>query len=316
MGKDERIRALQVHNISNVPAAISRGLNRVGVYSRVLDYRNRYGFENDYDLHLEKYSFPEQVARRFSSMIWAVKNFDVVHLHSASFLPLYLDAPLVKILSLDNVKMVWSHWGADLRFKKTPLLTRLNCAKRFIVPDLKPFAPDVETLPICVDTEEWKPVKKTESGKIRILHAPSNREFKGTKFVIAAVEKLKREGYPVDFKLVEGVPIGVLKRELGKADVVVEQMGWWWYHTFGVEAMSMEKTVVDNLRTDLLEDYPDCPVVNSKPEKLAEKLVELIEDKKLRLKLGKEGRAFARKYHDSLVIGKKLKKTYEEILGR
>jgi len=311
---------LQVLNISNVPWAISKGLNSLGVYSRVLDFKSGtgvYKFPFDYSMRLEGQPLGVQAYRRFKWYAWALKNFDIIHMHSSSMLPFYADAPLTKIITADKVKLVYSHWGADVRSGTVPLLSRLNCAKRFVAPDLYKCVPEgTEILPVCIDLDYWKPeksVSKRHSKKIRILHAPTNREFKGTKHVLSAVEKLEKRGYPIELDLVENISLSDLKKRIEQADIVVDQLSGW-YATFACEAMACGKPVMASLRPDVLRFYQDCPIVDINKDNLAAKLSELIEDESLRKRKSAECLKYVRKTHDSLKIARRLKSVYEEIL--
>ena len=311
------MRVLQVLNIANVPWAISTGLNRIGVYSKVLDFRSgaKFKFPYDYSMELEGRPLPVQLLKRLKWYSWALKNFDVLHMHSSSMLPGYVDAPLTKIITMDRVKLVYSHWGADVRGGSVPFLSRLNCAKRFAAPDLYKFVPPgTELLPVCIDLDYWKPAPARESKKIRILHAPTSRGFKGTPHVIAAVEKLKKRGYPIEFDLVEGVPLAALKKRIEAADIVVDQLSGW-YATFACEAMALKKPVVAYLREDILKFYPNCPIVNADAESLSDKLAELVESKSLRKEKAGECLDYVRKTHDCVKIAGRLEKVYEEIVA-
>jgi len=61
-----------------------------------------------------------------------------------------------------------------------------------------------------------------------ILHAPTNRAFKGTDYVLASIERLKREGLSFRFRLVERVPHTKLTEMLADPDIAIDQLcrGW------------------------------------------------------------------------------------------
>ncbi|PJD01263.1 hypothetical protein COU38_01940 [Candidatus Micrarchaeota archaeon CG10_big_fil_rev_8_21_14_0_10_54_18] len=311
------LKVLQVHNIANVPSAISRGLNRIGVPSELLEYRDPYEFGGaEYSLELEKKNVFQQGAARLKTFLWATRNFDVIHMHSAALLPLYLDAPLARVIPSAKAKLVYSHWGADLRGKRVPFFSTLNCSKRFVAPDLYEFAPGVEALPVCIDLEYWKPEKAAgnrKKGGVVVMHAPTNRAFKNTEAVLRAVESLKRDGLEFDFRLVEGVSLAELREELRSCDILLDQFNSW-YATLACEAMALQKPVLATLRPDILRRFaPDCPIVNVRPDKIAGAVRELVEDAGLRKRKGREGLAFVRKRHDCVVVARRLKKVYEEI---
>ncbi|MBI2445141.1 glycosyltransferase family 4 protein [Candidatus Micrarchaeota archaeon] len=313
---DSSLKVLQVHNIANVPAAISAGLNRIGVSSTLLEYRDPFHFEAaDYSLELDRKNLIELGIARAKNFVWAMRNFDIVHLHSAALLPAYLEGPLTRLLPFARAKLVYSHWGADIRQGAPPLLSRVNCAKRFVCPDLYDRAPDAEVLPVCVDLDYWKPVSRPAHERPVVLHAPTNRAFKNTDAVLRAVDKWRKEGLDFEFRLVENVPLPQLKAELENCDILLDQFNTW-YATLACEAMALAKPVAATLRPDIRERHaPDCPIVNCEPDGIADSVRDLILDAGLRNRVGRQSLAFAKKRHDCVVVARRLKEVYTELVG-
>ena len=77
-----------------------------------------------------------------------------------------------------------------------------------------------------------------------MLHAPSRRIVKGTKYILDAVEELKSEGLKFDFKMVEGMKNSDAKELYRTADIVVDQLRIGWYGVLAVEAMALGKPVI------------------------------------------------------------------------
>jgi hypothetical protein len=105
---------------------------------------------------------------------------------------------------------------------------------------------------------DWRTVHVYQTGnrRPRIVHAPTNRRIKGTRFVVKTVEKLRREGFEFDFALVENVKHEDAMREYEKADIVVDQLLIGWYGGLAVEVMAMGKCVVCYLREEDLSVVP------------------------------------------------------------
>ena len=95
------------------------------------------------------------------------------------------------------------------------------------------------------------PPRPRAADPLRILHAPTDREIKGTRYVLAAVERLKAAGYPVALQVLEGIPYAEVPAFVATADIVVDQLMIGAYGTFAVEAMATGRPVVCRIRDDL-----------------------------------------------------------------
>lgn len=137
-----------------------------------------------------------------------------------------------------------------------------------------------------------------------ILHAPSNFGYKGTQFLIDAVEKLKKE-FDFDFRLVNNISLQQLYTEIINADLVVDQLIQGWFGMLPLEAMMFEKPVVCYMREDVAIAQPaDNPMINANPATIYEVLRGLLNDTSSWKEIGKKGRRYVIKYHDSKIIAK------------
>src|SRR5262249_37798948 len=103
---------------------------------------------------------------------------------------------------------------------------------------------------VLLDTEDEslpdKPYKQ-----LRILHASTHRNLKGTGEIVRAVEVLRAEGLPIELSVIEDVPNAEMPKHIKAADVVVDQLVIGWYAMFALESMAMRKPVVCYIRPDL-----------------------------------------------------------------
>ncbi len=169
---------------------------------------------------------------------------------------------------------------------------------------------DVTTAsPLCLDLEKVR-AKSSYSdadgrnGPVRVVHAPNHRGFKGTEYVIRAVEELRQEGLQVDLVLLERVLNDVVMDELGRADILVEQLIAGMYALNAIEGMASGVAVMSNLddlpRSQLFRRYSfldECPVLSTTPENVKANLRRLVTDPALRAELGRASRKYAEKYH-------------------
>jgi glycosyltransferase involved in cell wall biosynthesis len=175
----------------------------------------------------------------------------------------------------------------------------------------------------AIDTEEWKPEDRSgdwgDRRPVVVLHAPNHREIKGTRFLIQACEELKKEGVPIELKLVEKVPNARIKELMAECDIVADQFIVGWYALFAIEGMSMGKPVMTYLRPDLAELYTvysygaDCPLVNTHPLHIKDILKRLVGDAPLRSDLGRQGRQYVEKYHSLQGVGLMLDAIYRRV---
>jgi hypothetical protein len=74
---------------------------------------------------------------------------------------------------------------------------------------------------------------------MRVVHAPSDRRTKGTRYVTAAIEALQREGLPIELQLVEGMSHDQALAAYRGADILLDQLLTGWYGGLAVECMAM-----------------------------------------------------------------------------
>jgi glycosyltransferase involved in cell wall biosynthesis len=152
--------------------------------------------------------------------------------------------------------------------------------------------------------------------KIHIVHAPSNQQIKGTKYVISSINHLKNEGFNFDFTLVEGLRNYEALEIYRKADVVIDQLLAGWYGAFAVEAMAMGKPVVAYIRNkDLVhipfEMYADLPIINANPDNLLDVLRGIMNSDGNGLhEVGRRSRDYVCKWHDPAKITRDLMADY------
>ena len=141
------------------------------------------------------------------------------------------------------------------------------------------------------DQEQMKP-EKTEnnfSRVVRVLHAPSNGLSKGTTKIEEIIEKLIKEGLPIEYLRLENVPNERVIDELAKCDLVVDEL----YSDIpigglGTEASFAGKAVVNGgyYARAINKDYPESvipPAAFCLPENLCYEIRNLVKNKALRL---------------------------------
>jgi glycosyltransferase involved in cell wall biosynthesis len=172
-----------------------------------------------------------------------------------------------------------------------------------------------------VDLREWVPDQKRDlpSAIPVVLHAPSHRGVKGTRYILEAVSRLKKRGVPFEFRLVEGIPHSRVKGIYQAADLLIDQLLCGWYGGLAVEFMALGKPVICYLRQEDLSFIPiqmrnELPVIPANPETVEQVLEEWLTSRKQDLvNVGKRSRDYVERWHDPLKIARKLKEDYESI---
>jgi glycosyltransferase involved in cell wall biosynthesis len=300
----EKLRILHIGDIAGVPQNLRDGQRIFGCKSEVLsisEHRFKYGV----DITL---SLDNNISRKINKLYYITKislQYDILHFHVSSLHPMGLDLMIWKVLSK---KIIMHYHGSEIRNKKPPLLHKCFVNKCIVsTPDLLAFVPGSIWLPNPINTKKYLYIEPNQQAhKLRILHAPSKRSIKGTEYITQAIDKLKKEGYDIEFILLENVSHDEVLKQIELSDIIIDQLILGWYGVFSIEAMCMGKPTLCYIRQDLLERYQELPILNTTPKSVYSNLIELIENPRYRIELGAQGRRYVEKIHDSGEITKKL----------
>lgn len=174
-----------------------------------------------------------------------------------------------------------------------------------------------------LDLRDWQALPMNEAGlkKPTLIHAPSHRQVKGTKYVLEAVKRLQQEGVEFEFVLVEGLSHHEARRLYERADILVDQLFAGWYGGLAVELMALGRPVMCYIREGDLQYIPpqmreELPIINVTPTTFYTVLKEWLTERKHEFpELGRRSRAYVEKWHDPLKIATMLKNEYETILA-
>lgn len=164
-----------------------------------------------------------------------------------------------------------------------------------------------------VDYRDWKNIGVSENLEIpHIVHAPSNRTIKGTKFILDAFERLEEDNISFRYTLVENMPNPEACKVYETADLLVDQLLAGYYGGVAVELMSLGKPVICYMREEDMVHLPkemwaECPIINSTPNDIYKVLKEWLLDKKDKLaEQGQKSRAYVEKWHDPQKIAQSI----------
>lgn len=193
----------------------------------------------------------------------------------------------------------------------------------------------------CLDKDFWRSdIKIPERyrlphlplGGVRLYHAVGNRaertnsdgvNIKSSHVYLPLINQLRNEGHHLD--LIE--PTGIPNREVvflqAQADIFLDMLTFGWFGANAREAMMLGKPVICFLRPEWLmsirkeiPDYIDeLPVISATPQTVKAVLLDLIMDKEKRLKIGRDSRRFAEKWHSSEAGARRFDQIYSDLLG-
>ncbi|WP_274363646.1 glycosyltransferase family 4 protein [Paenibacillus thermotolerans] len=268
-----------------------------------------------------------------------VKYCDIFHFHNGNtFVTDNLDLPLI---AETGKKLVMHHWGNDVRSsqrnrKLNPyslppsylsdeqIHKRLLFLSKYIpaavVQDFEvfPYVSDyyrkVFVLPLACDISSFTPsYPQANQRELTIVHAPTNRDFKGSDHVERAIKLLNKKAR-FTYKLVERMNHEQALAAYQSADIVIDQLLCGSYGMVSVEAMAMGKVVVAFVRDDVRERLPpDLPIVVANPDTLYSVLLHLFKNPELRHEIGKASRAFAEKHHSVEHVANQLITIYRQL---
>jgi glycosyltransferase involved in cell wall biosynthesis len=254
------------------------------------------------------------------------------------------------LVSLGKELIFWTY-GADIRTKeRTQALGKYSCCTHcpdpgnlcicdeqagsdnyaciqryaravFSMGDMLEYTPgsmnDLYFWPVDLEADNgrrYEPVFPTEDGTapLRVVHAPNHRHFKGTDYLLKAVEQLKAEGVEIELVLVERMPNRSALDVYRTADVIFDQCLIGFHGYLAQEAMALGKPVMCFIRRPdrYLLAASECPIVNSPPECIGSELRALANDRGRLEELGRRGRRYIERYHTPAHFADRLAAAY------
>jgi glycosyltransferase involved in cell wall biosynthesis len=300
-------------NIAGIPWENVQALRRQGVDARLVVFeRGRLHHEADWSLDRTG-SLPRRLVQQFLAFARLAPQTDVFHFYfGLTLVPKSVQFPLLRLL---RRKSIFHYLGSDIRGKEPEELAYGKRADAEIVGsyDALRWVPEARVVPPGLDLRPFTPTPPSERPRPLVVHAPSNREKKGTRSVIEACARL-----PVDLDVVEGVPHEEARERYARADIVVDQLNAGWHGVFALEAMALGKPVLSYLKSDVVERSAEgfgvrLPIVATTKETLADDLRPLVEQPALRRELGARSRAYVEKVHDIDRVADRLLDIYRSL---
>lgn len=266
-------------------------------------------------------------------------NVEVFHYYFAStLLPWMLDARYEK---WRGRRIVTEFFGSDVRlpdteFERNPYYVnsyreseKVNRKKlkawadltggEVIIPDhcfnlfLEPYFDKIHVVGQRINCSRYAPCyPDAQAKRPRVLHAPSQQAFKGTRHVEKAVENLKSKGLDFEYIRVTGMAHADAMELYKTADLIIDQLCLGAHGVFACEAMALGKPVICYILPELIEGFPEgFPIINANPDTIESVLESLIQSPAKLQEVGKQSRAYAERVHDVRRIARDLIRIYQ-----
>lgn len=186
-----------------------------------------------------------------------------------------------------------------------------------------------------LDTEAWRPdlvvpdefKVKRAPGTILVYHAVGNyatrrtgdRDIKGTGAVMAAIDRLKAEGLPLQLYFATNVPSRVVRFIQVQADIVIDQLNYGRIGANARESMMLGRPVIVRLDPRQGGQLPpqrqvqEAPLVDATEQNVTDVLRELVQSPSRRADLGRRAREFAVAWHGSDACAERYEKVIDRI---
>jgi len=240
-------------------------------------------------------------------------DYDVYHFDGG--MDFFRDLRFAKELKRRGKKIVCCYFGSDLRsrgiFKELDDMSDLNLTVEY---DHLQLYKNINYLffPFDVKKVDYNFV---QSDKLKIIHSPTNRLYKGTDKILNVIDELKKS-YDFDFILAENVQRDKLlemKRECNLAiDQVGGELGGSGYGRNSIENLAMGLPTITEFYGEYLEFLPENPFIISNIDNLKDIIIKLINRIDLLKEYSEAGRIWVEKYHSYESVNKIVEKLYSE----
>ncbi len=244
-------------------------------------------------------------------------DFDIVHFESG--MDFYKDARFAREMKRRGAKIICHYHGEDMRsrgvLKPLDELSDLNLTNEV---DLLEKHPNIKYIFLPFDVEAFRkiyPLINYDNDIPLVTHAPTNRYYKGSDDIIPVCEKLQAEG-KIRFELIENKSHAEAMMMKRCSDIFIDQIGdrgGWGYGMNSVESLAMGVCTATEMNEQYCKFVSDHPFVNIDKDNLRDALLKVIDDKEFRVKKGKDGLNWVKKYHDINEVGKTLYTYYAEM---
>jgi len=308
------MKILHIENTAGVASIIAKAQNEIGHEAHVLETWRRKGsnisFPHDFENYYEGPTIPFKMLRT----VMTTRPYDIIHLHGGI---------ARKRIDISIIKRIWKqplvvhYHGSETRMGYGLHGQNLIDSKIVATPDLLDQHPKATYIPI---PQGRLPFSFSERAPTHIIHAPTNRQLKGTDLILNAIDILSRRTDGFVFELVENVTHEEMLKKFRQAhiyiDRVISEYKGQKIGTMGVaplEAMSSGCAMVMHINPEFVNYYQGCPVINVEvsPVALADTLERIIQDRGHLFSLATRGSEYVANERNPLKIARMIDSVYD-----
>ena len=238
-------------------------------------------------------------------------SYDIIHFDGG--MDFYRDVRYALHLKNSGKKIVCCYFGSDLRtrgvFKKLDDISDLNLTVEF---DHLKIHPDINYIFFPFDTDKYS-FKINGNKKLKIIHSPTNRLFKGTDKILKVIDEVKKD-IEIDFILAENIKREELLEIKSGCDLAIDQVGGLLggsgYGKNSIENLSMGIPTITEFTPEYLEFLKENPFIHTTIENLKSNIIELNSNREKLKSLAYKGRDWVEKFHSFKSVNEKLNNLY------
>jgi hypothetical protein len=237
-------------------------------------------------------------------------DFDIYNLYCG--LGFLRNGKIEKKLKSMGKKIVAMYLGSDLRHRGViPIIEQISDINFTVEFDHLKLHNNINYIFYPFDCSRYN-IVHNENKKVRICHAPTNREIKGSNEIIKIVKGLEKD-YPLELVLIEKMKNEDALKIKSTCDIMIDALGELGYGYNSLESMAMGIATCTELLPEYEKFISDHPFININKNNLKDKIIHLVSDKEFRIKKGLEARRWVEKYHNSINVVKLMLEKYRQL---
>lgn len=172
---------------------------------------------------------------------------------------------------------------------------------------------DVHYWPLDLQRFIATPILPRAGRALRVAHAPNHPQFKGTRFLLAAIEQLQAEGHAIELVRVQGVPNEQVIALFENCDLVADQFVAGFHGYTALEAMALGRPVMCFLRGPTMAiDAAECPILNTHPDQVYDVLKACLTEQIDLDEVGRQSRRYIERNYSLEAVAARLGHLYLE----
>ena len=248
-----------------------------------------------------------------SIMKYKLYDFDIYHFDGG--MDFFRDSRFAKQLKSMGKKIVMCYFGSDLRtrgiFKDMESISNLNLTVEF---DHLKIYKNVNYIFFPVHFPEIIFQEKNYFGKLKIIHSPTNRTFKGTDSILKVISKLKND-FDFEFILAENMQREELLRLKKNCHLAIDTVGGIYggsgYGKNSIENLSFGLPTITEFTKDYKEFLPENPFISSNIDELYNVIAGILKEPQVLNKYAEAGINWVKKYHGFESVNNRLEDLYK-----